>query len=187
MGQPPEVRAPLSRHRQALATGLFDGVHLDVEPWLHPSWSHDPAALLSSWVRLLEQLAGDTTRPVEADIPFWLHEHAIGGRPADEAVMTAVDAVTVMSYRDTATGPDSVTHVAATALATAGRVGRPFRLAVETRDLGDDAGSAKQTFFGATQRRLDRALGEVDAVVAGHAAYAGIAVHDHAGWASLRG
>ena len=178
--------AALAWQRQALATGLFDGVHLDVEPWLHPSWDGGSAALLASWVDLLGELSADTTRPVEADISFWLHEHTVGGRPADEAVMSAVDAVPAMSYRDTATGPDSITGVAAPALATARRLGRPIRLAVETRDLGSDPVSAKQTFFGATQRQLDRALVEVDSAVAGHPTYAGIAVHDHLGWSALR-
>ncbi len=178
--------AALAWQRQVLATGLFDGVHLDVEPWLHPAWGSDSSALLASWVGLLQQLSGDTTAPVEADIPFWLHEHEVGDRPADEAVMGAVDAVSVMSYRDTATGPDSITGVGATALATARRLGRPVRLAVETRWLGDDPVAAKQTFYGAKQRRMDRVLAEVDAAAAGHPTYAGIAVHDFAGWSSLR-
>ena len=91
-----------------------------------------------------------------------------------------------MSYRDTATGPDSITGISGTALATAGRLGRPVRLAVETRWLGDDPVSAKQTFFGSTQRQLDRALADVDAAAAGHPTYAGIAVHDHRGWSALR-
>ena len=171
---------------QVLATGLFDGVHLDVEPWLHPEWGSDPSALLTSWVALLQQSSAATGLRVEADIPFWLHEHAVGGRPADEAVIGAVDAVTVMSYRDTATGPDSITGISRTALATAGRLGRPVRLAVETRWLGDDPVSAKQTFFGSTQRQLDRALADVDAATAGHPTYAGVAVHDHRGWSALR-
>ena len=178
--------AALAWQRQALATGLFDGVHLDVEPWLHPSWGRDPSGLLAAWVSLLQQLSADTARPVEADISFWLHEHTVGGRPADEAVMMAVDAVTVMSYRDTATGPDSIIAVATTALATARRLGRPVRLAVETRYLGEDPGSARQSFFGVTQRQLDRALGAVDVATAGIPTYAGVAVHDHTGWAAMR-
>ena len=178
--------AALAWQQQALATGLFDGVHLDVEPWLHPGWGSDPSALLASWVALLQQSSASTGLRVEADIPFWLHEHAVGGRPADEAVIGAVDAVTVMSYRDTATGPDSITGISGAALATAARLGRPARLAVETRWLGDDPVAAKQTFFGSTQRQLDRALAAVDAATAGQPTYAGIAVHDHRGWSALR-
>jgi len=169
----------------ALAAGLFDGIHLDVEPWLHPSWGSGSAALLASLMSLLERLSAATILPVEADVPFWLHEHVVDGRPADEGVMAAADAVTVMSYRDTATGPDSITGISGAALATAARLGRPVRLAVETRWLGDDPVSRKQTFHGTTQRQLDRVLDHVDAAVAGHPTYAGISVHDHAGWSAM--
>ena len=41
-----------------------------------------------------------------------------------------------MSYRDTATGPDSISGLGATALAAAAAAGKPARLAVETNDLG---------------------------------------------------
>lgn len=173
--------------RQVLATGLFDGVHVDVEPWRHPGWDRSPEGMLESWVDLLRRLTAGTDLPVEADVSFWLHEHCVSGRPADEAVVAAVDAVTVMSYRHRATGPDSLTDVATTVLASAGRVGRPVRLAVETRHLGDDPAAARQTFHGRSRRHLAAVLDGVDAALAGHPTYAGIAVHDHAGWSAMRG
>ncbi len=177
--------AALAWQRQALATGLVDGVHLDVEPWQHPGWGGVAPLLLSSWVGLLGLLATDAGHPVEVDVPFWLHEHTVGGRTADRAVMSAVDAVTVLSYRDTATGPDSITKISATALATAAVLGRPVRLAVETRYLGGAPACARQTFHGSTRSHLDRTLAEVDAALSGHPTYAGIAVHDHLGWSVL--
>ncbi|QBR91632.1 hypothetical protein [Nocardioides euryhalodurans] len=177
--------AALAWQQQALATGLFDGVHLDVEPWLHPAWPAESATLLALWADMVGLLADDAVPPVEADVPFWLHEHTVAGAPADEVLMAAADAVTVMSYRDTATGPDSITGVAATALATARRLGVRIRLAVETRDLGDGPVADKQTFFGESRRLLERTLREVDTATAGHPTYAGISVHDHHGWVAL--
>ena len=44
----------------------------------------------------------------------------------------------------------------------------------------------KQTFFGRTEASVNTALGQVDAVEAGSAAYAGMAVHDYAGYDALR-
>lgn len=176
----------LTWQREALSTGLFDGVHLDVEPWLHADWSGDRDALLRRWLDLLGTLAGDTALPVEADISFWLHEHAVDGQRVDEAVLARVDAVTVMSYRTTATGADSITGLGGTALAAAARAGKPARLAVETNHLGDDAVSRKQTFHGSTRRVLSSVLASVDAAVRSNPSYAGVAVHDAAGWQALR-
>jgi hypothetical protein len=174
--------------RDALSTGLFDGVHLDVEPWLHPDWRGGAAArdgLLRRYLDLLGGAAADTTLPVEADISFWLHQHVVDGRRVDEAVLARVDAVTVMTYRDTATGPGSITALGAAALDAAARAGKRARLAVETNWLGDDAVSRKQTFFGSSRAALASALATVDGALRDHAAYAGVSVHDVAGWQAL--
>ena len=189
-GDPAWVDQPgvaLAWQRDALATGLFDGVHLDVEPWLHAGWDSDRDAVVTRYLDLLASLAADTSAPVEADVAFWLDQVATpaGGR-LDEAVLARVDAITVMSYRDTATGPDSITGVGAAALDAAARAGRPARLAVETNFLGTDPVDAKQTFHGETRTAMASVLAAVDAASAGSAAYGGIAVHDRAGWTALR-
>jgi len=176
----------LAWQRQALATGLFDGIHLDVEPWQHSGWGSDREAVSAAYLDLLGSLAADTTLPVEADIAFWLNEVSVGGQRLDEAVLERVDAVTVLSYRDTVTGPDSILGVADAALAAARRAGKPVRLAVETRYLGDGAVAQKQTFWGSSRRQLAAATAAVDSALAGHPTYRGVAVHDFAGWQAMR-
>jgi hypothetical protein len=169
----------------ALATGLFDGVHLDVEPWRRDDWDTRRAELVAGYLEVHRRLAAATTLPVEADVAFWLHEVESAAGPLDAALMQELESATVMSYRTTATGPDSITAVAERALSTGGNVGIGCRLAVETRYLGDDPVSRKQTFHGLGVAALQCAMVEVDAHHASTAAYRGIAVHDHAGWRSL--
>lgn len=187
-GDPSWVLRPgdaLDWQKGALTTGLFDGVHVDIEPWRRDDWESRRPELVAGYVEVHRRLAATTTVPVEADIAFWLHEVESAAGPLDVALMREVAAVTVMSYRTTATGPDSISAVAERALATAGEVGIGCRLAVETRHLGDDPVSRKQTFHGLGVAALERAMGAVDAHHAETAAYRGIAVHDHAGWRSL--
>ncbi len=178
--------AAVAWEQQVRTSNLFDGVHLDIEPWLHPDWHVDRPALIARYLHLLETVSASSL-PVELDISFWLHEIAApdGGR-LDQAVLNRVDAVTVMSYRDTATGPDSITALGATALAAAAAVGKPARLAVETNYLGSTAVDQKQTFYGERRSRLSRVLDEVDAAEAGTTSYAGVAVHDRRGWAAMK-
>ena len=172
--------------RAVLATRLFHSVHLDIEPWARDDWDPSDADAVGHFVELLRTLAAACPLPLEADIPFWLHEVlTASGQPLDAVVMQIVDSVTVLSFRNTVTGPDSITDVAAHALSTATRLGIPCRLAVETNDLGPDPESRKQTFFGATQSALAQALEEVDAVEAGAASYNGIGVEDYPGWRAL--
>ena len=179
--------AALTWQRNVLETGLFDGAHLDVEPWQHPGWESERDAVVAGYLDLLGGLAADTALPVEADVAFWLDQVATGqGGRLDEAVLARVDAVTVMSYRDTATGPDSITAVAAATLDAAVRAGKPARLAVETNFLGSDPVATKQTFYGQTRTELAAVLAEVDFANAGQSGYRGVAVHDRAGWTALR-
>lgn len=179
--------AALAWQRDALATGLFTGIHLDVEPWQDARWDADRPALLRDYLDLLAQVGAATDRPVEADVPFWLWTlDPVDGLPVDRAVLDRVDRVTVMSYRDRATGTDSITDVGAPGLATAAAADKPARLAVETNDLGPDPGSAKCTFYGARASTLTITMARVDAAHAGAPAYAGIAVEDYDGWRALR-
>jgi hypothetical protein len=169
-----------------LSVGLFDGVHVDVEPWSRDDWPDRQRELVEDYLQLLREVAGVCPVPLEADVPFWLHEVTTSrGTPVDAAVMGIVDAVTVLSYRNVATGEDSITAVGAAGLVTAGRVGIPCRLAVETNDLGPEPVQRKQTFHGLGSRALDAALESVDEVQSGVAAYAGVAVHDYEGWRAL--
>ena len=179
--------AALRWQSAALGTGLFDGVHLDIEPWLHPEWDGaGRTAMLGRYLDVLTAVCAATPLRCEADISFWLDTVPVAEGRLDEAVLARVDAVTVMSYRNTATGPDSITAVGAAALDAATRAGKPCRLAVETNYLGADPVSRKQTFWGSTQGQLAAALSAVDAADAGVPSYAGVAVHDHAGWEALR-
>ncbi len=105
-----DVPAALRWQSAALGTGLFDGVHLDVEPWLHAAWGGaGQAAMLGRYLDLLDRLEAATPLRVEADIAFWLDQVTVAEGRLDEAVLARVDAVTVMSYRTTVTGPDSIT------------------------------------------------------------------------------
>ena len=86
-----------------------------------------------------------------------------------------------MSYRTTISGADRSPR-SAPPPSTPAPGPQPVRLAVETNYLGADPVSRKQTFWGSTQAQLTTALAAVDAAEAGSPWYAGMAVHDRAGW-----
>ncbi|OJF15536.1 hypothetical protein [Couchioplanes caeruleus] len=69
--------------------------------------------LTPAFLTLLDRLRLGSTLPLEADVPFWYGEYEIGGRNFADEVLRRVNAVTVMSYRDTGTGPkDAATRTA---------------------------------------------------------------------------
>ncbi|GAA3448014.1 hypothetical protein [Planomonospora venezuelensis] len=175
--------AALAWQRTAMGTGLFRAAHVDVEPYHLPAWKTDRAKTVASFTSLLAELRDADPRPLEADVPFWYQTVPSGGRTLADDVLARVDAVTVMSYRDTATGPGSIMDISADMLRRGERAGRPVRLGAETLDLPD---CPHCSFHGKDREALATALDQVDEAAAAYPAYAGIAVHDYAAWTALR-
>ncbi|MER7004400.1 hypothetical protein ABT297_15325 [Dactylosporangium sp. NPDC000555] len=177
--------AALAWARGAAATGLFRGLHLDVEPYLLPSWASDQADPVRHYLALLDEVTAAVDLPLEVDVPFWLATVPLadGGNLAD-AVLARVDAVTVMSYRNTATGDNSIIGVADDLLRRAGRVAKPLRLGAETQPLGD---CGYCSFHGETASHLHRTLAAVGSAAQRYPAFAGIAVHQYDTWIALTG
>ncbi|GAA3456420.1 hypothetical protein [Dactylosporangium matsuzakiense] len=167
----------------AAATGLFHGLHVDVEPYLLPSWPNDKAALVPPYLALLQEMSDATELPVEADVPFWLPTVTLaGGQNLADAVLARVAGVTVMSYRNTATGANSIVGVADDLLRRAGAAAKPARLGAETQALGD---CSYCSFHGTSEERLHTTLSAVDAAAQRYPAFAGIAVHQYESWVAL--
>lgn len=191
LDEPGEARTWL---QTAQAAAVFDGVHLDLEPWGHPRWDDDREDVVRRYLMVLEELVTTSVLPVEVDVSFWLHEVQVppGGEPRLpnrgrllDAVLDLVPAVTVLAYRRVVTGPDSITELARPTVVASRERGRGCRLGLETRDVRPDPAADKQTFFGRPRAELDAAMGEVEALLGGWPGWAGLAVHDRAGWVAL--
>ncbi len=172
----------------ALATGLFTGVHVDIEPYNTPAWTKKRATVVKKYLATLDafQTAVGST-PLEADIPFWFDEIPANGSTLDREVMGRTDAVTVMAYRRLADGVDGTIALSANEIRSGAELGVPVRIGQETNYLGDDAISMKQTFYGQTLSQMEAQLGLVTAAYAGSPSFAGLAIHDAIGYAAITG
>ncbi|MGI5177086.1 hypothetical protein ACQEVZ_12215 [Dactylosporangium sp. CA-152071] len=165
--------------KRATATGLFDGIHLDVEPYLLPGWTTDQPRIAAGYLAMLDAVRTAGPEPLDADVPFWLATVPAGKGNLADAVIARVHAITVMSYRDSATG---VVGVGADLLARGQSAGRPVRLAAETQPLAD---CAYCTFASGTRSALSTALSTVDTEAARYTSFNGIAIHDYDSWSSM--
>ncbi|WP_433060703.1 hypothetical protein [Dactylosporangium sp. CS-033363] len=161
------------------ALRLFDGVHLDVEPYLLANWTRDQASIATSFLSMLDQVRKAGPEPLEADVPFWLATIKVGTRNLAEEVMARVDAITVMSYRDSGS---AVVGVGTDLLARAQAGRKPVRLAAETQPAND---CSYCTFAGRSQAALQQQLTAIDAGAAGYSTYQGLAVHDYDSWSKI--
>ncbi|GAA2744341.1 hypothetical protein GCM10009868_21610 [Terrabacter aerolatus] len=177
--------------KPARSTGLFTGIHIDVEPYSTSAWTTSQSTVVAGYLTLLDKLkASAGTSPIEADIPFWFNQipaKASNGAAStlDREIMRRTSGVTVMAYRNTAAGTDGTLDIAAAELAVGTALGKPVRIGQETTYLGDTAVDTKQTFYGWTRTAMEAQLAQVDAGASSYAAYAGIAIHSAAGYAAM--
>ena len=172
----------------ALATGLFTGVHVDIEPYTTAAWTKNRRAVITKYLATLDKLhTAAAGAPIEADIPFWFDEIPANGSTLDREIMRRTDAVTVMAYRNTADGTDGTIALASAELAAGALLGRPVRVGQETNFLGTDPTETKQTFHGLTLAQMDVQLALVRDAFSGSPAFAGLAIHDSVGYAAVTG
>ncbi|SFS13950.1 hypothetical protein SAMN04487783_1735 [Agrococcus baldri] len=161
--------------RRATADGMFDAVHLDIEPWDRDDWVGGEERLLSGLARAVRDVTIATRMPVEVDMAPWIAaEHP----SAFAAIARAADGVTLMAYRDRA---PAILALSAAARALLAEQGTRWRLGVETT-----AGLPSHVTFADDGRAvLERELAAaVDALDRGET-FAGVAVHDFAAWMRL--
>lgn len=196
--------AAAARWRRAvLASGLFSATHLDVEPHVLPEWKSDQAGVMRGYLQMLTAVRAVETapartsasrrpttgrffdaRPLEADVAFWYGAlpGTTGGSYGEE-ILSRVDGITVMSYRDRATGDRSIMSVGSDWLGRAEVAGKPVRLAAE---VNRDVLCPTCTFYEEGSAKLSGALDAVDTAASKYGTYRGMAVHDYAGWTKLR-
>jgi hypothetical protein len=174
--------AALAWLRAAVATRLFDGIHLDVEPYLTDGWSTDLSGTQAAFLALLDKMRAGSPLPIDADVPFWYGEYQIGRRNLADEVLRRVSAVTVMSYRDTGTGVNSILSVSQDWLARGRAAGKRVRLSAETAPLVD---CPHCTFHEEGAAHLTQELAQVDAATRQTSSFGGIAVHRYGTWRSL--
>lgn len=166
-----DAAAAVAWARRAAASGLFTGVHLDIEPWASPEWAADAERLVAGLARTVRAVAAQTVGPVEVDLPGWLaRDHPRGFA----AIAGAVSTVCVMAYRSHAA---SIAREAAAAARLLHGTG--FLLGVDTLPSADP----DTTFAGRTRTELERETAAASATVG---PTGGIAVHDVDGWMRLR-
>jgi glutaredoxin len=174
--------AALAWQRAVVATGVFSGLHVDVEPYLTAGWTSDLTGTATAYLSLLDKLRAGSRLPVEADVPFWYGQYTIAGKNLATEVLRRVSAVTVMSYRDTGTGPNSILAISQDWLTRGAAYGKRVRLGAETGALAD---CPHCTFAEEGATALGTELAKVDAATRKTYAYAGIAVHRYGTWRAL--
>ncbi len=161
---------------RATTDTVFDGVHLDVEPWALPRWPEDAAKLMASYATLVEEMA--ELAPLAVDIAPWLvveHGEVVSG------VVHQCDSVAVMAYRDR--GARILAEIPGI-LQLCEATGTPYRIGVETQPASS-AIPSDTTFGDDGEAVLRRELAVVAARLR-NPLFDGFAVHHLESWRTMR-
>jgi hypothetical protein len=162
---------------RALADGHFDGVHLDIEPWVD-DWPVHAEREITGLARAVTAVRAITALPVEVDIPA---PHTADRPDLFAEVARRASAVTIMAYRNTA---PAILEVSLAAREMAASVGRRYRIGVDTSPPAPP-GAPGGSFAGTSRRVLDRELAAVRSALARDPWFAGTSVHDYFWWRQL--
>jgi hypothetical protein len=167
---------------EALATGLFQGIHVELEPWALSSWGTDQAGTIDQYLTELADIhtvAQTYGVPDEISIPYWLSMYSTSSDvPLDVAAMQNADAATVVTFFNSVSQIESFGRAE---LAAAQSVGIPLRFAAEA----NQDSPSWLSFYGDTLSQFDASINQVNSDMAGTPGYMGIAVEDYQGWSAM--
>ncbi|GAE34248.1 hypothetical protein [Halalkalibacter akibai] len=89
-------------HRQVNDAARFDGLLLDVEPYLLDEWETEQLSILKGYqevVRIGSEFSQNENVPFEMAIPFWFYQLEVEGENLLTWMYSYIDTVLIMSYR----------------------------------------------------------------------------------------
>lgn len=170
--------------RTAGEQARWDGVHVDIEPYLLEEWEQerkrvirewrDTAAYVAHWVRT------ELSLRVSADVPFWIH--SIDDEQGDSLgtwMLEQFDRVVLMNYRNFALGRNGMMESALPMVQEGTRLGKPVLIGLET---GPTEEGAHTTFYGQGISSLQQQMGITHLFMRRYSGYQGFSVHDYKNW-----
>lgn len=165
------------------AAERFDGINVDIEPYLLDDWSENRTLRATQYLDLaaefmrLKREAGSALA-VGPAMPFWfdgIDDIAWRGKRQrlSDHVQDIYDYVAIMDYRNFAQGPDGIIAHATDELAYADRTGRSVVIGVETL-LTEPR---KVTFHGMGYATMEEQLKIAETEFSTHPSFSGFAIH----------
>ena len=174
----------LDFNRETLdASSRFDGVNIDIEPYLLDDWATGRPVRGRQYLDLSAEFmrmkaAAGSSLLVGPAMPFWydgIEDVEWNGqrRKLNEFVQDIYDYVAIMDYRNVAEGSDSIVSLAQDELDYADRINKKVMIGVETLQTIP----AKVTFFGKGNKYFEAQLALAESAMTQHRSFGGFVVH----------
>lgn len=170
-----------------VSTGArFDGIHLDIEPYVLAQWEDETDEVISTWeqnlIMFLSQASGSDLE-LGIDIPFWFDRYTLGnGTSLNEWLIGTFDQVTVMAYRNQVESENGILDLTRDELELANRLGKQILIGVNTKEMPREPHT---TFYGYGKESLNAKMEHLSSALGSYASFAGIAIHDIRNWKNM--
>ncbi|TRZ38238.1 amidase [Niallia circulans] len=151
--------------KSSAANQRFNGVHFDVEPYILTEWNTDRDAVVLAYQKLIKrssQLSSKLSLDLSIDMPFWFDEitfaNTYGKSNLAKWAIKNTDAVTIMAYRNTATGANGINSLVKTEVQYAKDAGKAINIGVET---GESAEGSNISFYEKSKTYMKNELAKV--------------------------
>ncbi len=163
----------------------FQGIHVDIEPYLLPSWKEDKESVMQQWmmnsVHLIEEAKQNTNLTVSGDFPFWIHKLNVPGKSMSlsQWMLNHYDSMTLMAYRNYADGNNGISQIATPIVKEADKQDKSVVIGVNIIDTDE---GKHTTFYSSDPGHMSQELKQLKHSFKNNRAFSGIAVHDYAHW-----
>jgi hypothetical protein len=168
----------------------FEGVHLDIEPYVLPAWSVDKDEVLRQWMgnvqAFAEKLKESPRLQSSVDLAAWLDNAATPGQPDlpfSHWMISQLDHTTLMAFRDQAEGSNGILSLVDSEMKYAESTGKELVVAVEMKESHE---GNFITFYEEGKAAMNRQLDLVRNALQVYKAFKGIAVHAYDYWKSAK-
>lgn len=179
-----------SYNRVADADERFFGIHYDIEPWVLPLWQSATDRVINEWTGNMNYFIGevkkDSKLQTSVDLAAWLDRYTVksdGGISISKWFIQKMDHVTIMDFRNYASGTGGIADMAKEELAFGSELNKPVVLAVETKVNTE---GPYVSFYELGSAVLERELSKLPSLLSKYPSYTGIAVHAYEYWKALK-
>jgi len=162
----------------------FDGIHVDIEPYLLKEWEQDRDDIVRQWMGnvefLVKKVKQGASLRVSADLPFWIHKiPASDSESVGSWMIEQLDGVVLMNYRNFAIGENGIIANALPMIKEGTRAGKPVIIGLEMApsDEGEHI-----SFFESGTSSMHRQMQLSHMVMRWHTGYQGFSIHDYKSW-----
>jgi len=170
-------------NRAASPEERFQGVQLDVEPYVLKRWDREQAQVVKEWSANMEAWLQEAERialPLSAAVPFWLDSvPGPEGNPDGSFsrwMIKRTDSIAIMAYRDSG---EQMYELSKEELEQADELGKSVWIGMELAHTDE---GEHLTFYAKSRGEMEDEAERAALLGSEHPSFAGIAVHHYQAW-----